>query len=103
MKKASQTPAPAGQVEMVAIGSPRKFKREDYLALKIARQSFQLQEQSARGTLALAKEAVRLAQESENTARVELQRLMAKHNMPEGNYAWDDEKTSLQRMGPLVK
>lgn len=105
MKKAKEkTPttgeAPAAPTERTGpprpVGAPRRFKVEDYQAIKLAMQDCTLTEQSMQQTVALAQAAVAHARQLNKDAVARMKRLLDRHSLKDGGYELDDAKCTMQ-------
>jgi hypothetical protein len=93
--KPSPPPAPK---QPKPIGPPVKVHKEQYLEIKVAIQAAQLAEQSLQQTATVAQRAFELSQQLHQQATSRVRSLLAKQNVPDGQYAFNDDKCTMQRM-----
>ncbi len=80
------------------VGAPRRFKKEDYQAIKLAMQDCTLAAQSVQQTAELAQRAMAHARELHNAALARMQKLNDRFSLPDSAYLMNDDRCEMQRI-----
>ncbi len=98
-KTVPEMPAtPEAPREPRPVGAPRRFKQDEYDALKVVFLEAEKAEGAVQQTIALAQAAVQSSRQLHQQAVARMKKLMDRHGLPDGHYAHDDAACRLQRM-----
>lgn len=80
------------------VGAPRRFKKEDYQAIKLAMQDCTLAGQTVQQTAELAQRAMSHARELHSAALARMQKLSDRFSLPDGGFLMNDDRCEMQRV-----
>lgn len=96
--KPAAPPADAAPRQLRPVGTPRRFKKDEYYELKDGFATLAQANTSVQQTIEIAKAAVDMARQVQTLAEQRLNKLRERYSLPDGIYAHDNDKCTFQRL-----